>query len=49
MGEQEEGSEWVSGEQREGSEWMSGEQEESKRGMSVIEMFQYENKYLPIM
>ncbi len=40
----------VSGEQGEGSELVTAEQGEgSKRVMSAISMFQYENKYMPIM
>jgi hypothetical protein len=48
--EQKEGNDWVTAQQREGSKWVTRKQgEESKRLKSVIEMFQYETKYLPIM
>jgi hypothetical protein len=36
--------------QGEGSEWVTGEQRERRKSvMNVIEMFQYENIYLPIV
>jgi hypothetical protein len=40
------GSEWVTGEQGEGSKWVFKEQGENKRLTGVVDMFQYENKYL---
>jgi hypothetical protein len=50
IGELGEGSELVTGEETEGIEWVTGEQEEgSRKVMSVIERFQNENDYLPIM
>ncbi len=45
-----EGSECVAKEQEEGSDWENrGQGEGSKRVISMFELFQYKNKYLPIM
>jgi hypothetical protein len=49
-GEQGGESEWVTRVKGEGSEHVTGEQGKgSKEVVSVIEMFQYENKHIPII